>query len=453
MKNKAIKLMITLGSLFSLVACLRAPKNTSSQLDDSSAINLSGVKELRNPEDLTHPFAYNYSLNADYLLFESKMKSFSSKLSEIIAKREYESGENYVFSPLSVELCLGLAIRSSSGATRQEILDAIGIDYETFNKNYKLYYDYLYKDVKNNMGYNTARLLFANSIWVDDEAALKDSCLDALKYDYYCYSYEADFNGKNKEANQAIRDFIKKATNGLIDQDLKLSTQTLFVLMNTIYLKDIWNEAGADLSYASADYQFKNSDGSLSNKSLLMAPENVGRAMNNDDYSAFYTTTNSRFKIYFIKANNGKSIKNVFNEDTINNVVDFRNYVTQDDEKLERYFTRCYFPEYEADGDYDLAEVFKEEFSVTSIFSGSCDMSNLTDDYVFCSEFKHVAKLKVDKTGIEGAAVTYMAYAGAAGPDEYTEIHETFVVDQEFGYVVASDDNIIFSGIITNIGK
>ena len=123
MKNKAIKLMVTLGSLFSLVACLRAPKNTSSQLDDSSAINISGVKELRNPEDLTHPFAYNYSLNADYLLFESKMKSFSSKLSEIIAKREYESGENYVFSPLSVELCLGLAIRSSSGATRQELLE------------------------------------------------------------------------------------------------------------------------------------------------------------------------------------------------------------------------------------------------------------------------------------------------------------------------------------------
>ena len=191
----------------------------------------------------------------------------------------------------------------------------------------------------------------------------------------------------------------------------------------------------------------------VSNKRLLLAPENVGRAMNNDDYSAFHTTTNSGFKIYFIKANDGKSIKDVFNQETINDVVNIRNYVTQDDEKLERYFTKCFFPEYEAVGDYDLQKVFKEELGVTSIFGGSCDMSNLTDDYVYCSEFKQIAKLKVDKTGIEGAAVTYMAYAGAVGPDEYTEIHETFVVDQEFGYVVASDDNIIFSGIVTNIDK
>ena len=184
-----------------------------------------------------------------------------------------------------------------------------------------------------------------------------------------------------------------------------------------------------------------------------MGPEDGGRTMNNDDYSAFHTSTNSGFKIYFIKANEGKNIKDVFNKDTINYVVNYKNYVTQDDEKLERYYTQCYFPEYEANGDFDLAKLFKEELNVTSLFSGSCDMSNLTDDDVYCSDFQQIAKLKVDKSGIEGAAVTYMAYAGALGRDEYTEIHEKFIVDQEFGYVVASDDNIIFSGIVTNIDK
>ena len=441
--------MTILGALISLVACSNNPKNPTSDVIG----NLKGVKELRNPGGLSHKFNYDKYYDTDFVSFRNKMKDFSAKLCEIITKREYKSGENHVFSPLSVELCLGLAIRSASGVTRQELLDAIGIDYETFNSNYKLYYDYLYKDVENNMGYETARLIFANSIWVDDEANLKDDCLDALRDDYYCYSYEADFNGNNKASNQAIREFIKQATRGLIDQDLQLSPATIFVLMNIVYLKDIWNEFGGDLSYAPSTHQFKNSDGSISKKQLLMGPEDGGRTMNNDDYSAFHTSTNSGFKIYFIKANEGKNIKDVFNKHTINYVVNYKNYVTQDDEKLERYYTQCYFPEYEANGDFDLAKLFKEELNVTSIFGGSCDFSNLTDDNVYCSDFKQVAKLKVNKTGIEGAAVTYMAYAGAVGPDEYTEIHEKFIVDQEFGYVVASDDNIIFSGIVTNIDK
>ncbi len=483
MKNDAIKLMVTLGSLISLVACSNAPTSIVSEprndssfisnsnihsssdssidstsqieqpVDDPNIIKTSGVKELRNPEDLSHRFSYSYYNDANFVLFRNKMKAFSSKLSGIMAKREYKSGTNYVFSPLSVELCLGLAIRSASGTTRQELLDAIGIDYPTFNSNYKLYYDYLYRDVKNNMGYTTARLLSTNSIWVDDEANLKDDCLDALKNDYYCYSYEADFDNKNKETNQAIRDFIKQATKGLIDQDLKLSPETIFVLMNTIYLKDIWNNLGADLSLASEEYRFKNSDGSYSNKRLLESPEDEGRVLNNENYSAFHTSTNNGFKIYFVKANDGKNIKDIFNEDTINYVVNYQNYVTQDNEKLERYYTKCNFPEYEANGNFDLMKVFKEELNVSSIFGGFCDFTNLTDDMVYCSDFKQIAKLKVDKSGIEGAAVTYMAYAGATGPDNYKEIHETFVVDQEFGYVVAYSDNIIFSGIITNIDK
>lgn len=484
-KNNAIKLVFTVGSLISFVACSNTSKeiiahssesshfsnvsseninssndssNSSSEqidppVDDPTNIKINGAKQLRNPEDLTHRFSYDKYYDADFVLFKNKMKSFSAKLSEIIAKREYQSGKNFVFSPLSVELCLGLAIRSTSGATRQELLDAIGIDYATFNSNYKLYYDFLYRDTKNNMGYSTARLLFANSIWVDDEETLKDDCLDALRNDYYCYSYEADFNNKNKETNQAIREFVKQATNGLIDQDLKLSPSTLFVLMNVVYLKDIWNDYGDDLKLAEADYKFKNSDGSYSDKRLLISPEDEGRVMNNDDYSAFHTLTNSGFNIYFIKANEGKNIKEIFNENTINYVVDFHNYVTQDDEKLEKYYTKCYFPEYEANGDYDLKKVFQEELGVTSIFSGTSDFSNLTDDNVFCSDFKQIAKLKVDKSGIEGAAVTYMAEAGAAGPGKYKEVHETFVVDQEFGYVVSRDDNVIFSGIVTNIDK
>ena len=442
--KRRVSIIPVIATIFSLAAC---SNNQSSSIKK----DYLGVKQLRNPEGLTHSVTTDEIRSNEYVTFREKMTAFSSKLSEVIARREYKSGKNFVMSPLSCELCLGLAIRSSNGNTRQELLNAMGIDYDSFNANYKIFYNSLNREVKNNMDKLTSQLLLTNSIWIDDEVTLKDSGLDALKDDYYCYSYEADFNHNNKESNEAIQDFIKDKTKGLIDQNLGLSTETLFVLMNTLYLKDIWNEEGENLSYASSAYRFTNSNGSKSDKKLLTGYYNGGKAIVNDDYSSFYTTTHNGYSIYFVKANDGKNLKDVFNKDTISSVVDSKSYVYQDDEKLERYHTKCIFPEYDVKSDIDLKKVFMEEFNVKSIFSGSCDMSNLSNDDVYCSDFKQIARLKVDKKGIEGAAVTYMAYAGAVGPGPYTDVYEDFVVDQEFGYVLTYGQDIIFSGIITNI--
>lgn len=441
MKRKLIKSVTLFATLISLVAC-----------STDSLGNYVGVKQLRNPEGLAKTLgSYDYFNNPEALAFAAKMRSFSSKLSESIAKREYKEGENFVVSPLSIELCLGLAIRGSNGQTRQELLDALDMDYASFNSGYKLFYNSLNKTIKNNMDKVTAQLLLTNSIWIDDEITLKDDGLDALRDDYYCYSYEADFNKHNKDANEAIRQFNKEKTKGLIDQDLNLSPATLFVLMNTLYLKDIWNDDGDDLSYASSTYTFTNSNGVISNKSLLDGYHCPGRAIKNDDYSCFYTTTNSGYHIYFIKANDGKNIKDVFNKDTIDYINDNSHYIRQDNEKLERYYTECIFPEFDVTSNHDLSKVFKEDYNVQTLFSSQCDMSNLSNDEVYCSDFKQIARLKVDKSGVEGAAVTYMAYAGAAGPDEYVDVYETFVVDKEFGFVLTSNNNVIFSGIVTNI--
>ena len=119
---------------------------------------------------------------------------------------------------------------------------------------------------------------------------------------------------------------------------------------------------------------------------------------------------------------------------------------------MERYHTESIFPEYSADCDIDVSQILKEDFNVRTLFTGSCDFSSLSKDPVFCSEIRHIAKLEVDKTGIEGAAVTVMAFEGASAPErEYTDIYETFVVDKEFGFVLTYSDSILFSGIVTNI--
>ena len=432
--------LISLGSIFSVSAC------------SSNETALSKLKQLRSPEGLSHSYNYNETRSEEYLLFKSKFKSLSTRLSESFAKREFEENKNLALSPLSIEMCLGLAIRSGSGKTREELLNIFGIDYENFNKYYSLFYNELSFEKKNSFQQLLAQLFMTNSIWIDNDVALLDSGLDALRDDYYCYSYEVDFDKNNKNTNDAISEFISEKTKGLIKPNLNLPNEVSFVLMNTLYLKDIWNEEGNDLTYAPATYKFKNLDGSYSSKNLLSGQYVLGRTLENDSYSAFKTFTESGFGLYFIKPNQDVDILDVFNSENIEYVVDENNYIVLDNGKFERYHTNCIFPEFIGECDTDLKKMFKEDFNVQTLFDTSCDFSNLARDSVYCEEFKQIAKLEVNKKGIEGAAVTYMAMCGASGPDErYTDVYETFVVDKEFGYVLTYNDAILFSGITTNI--
>ena len=174
------------------------------------------------------------------------------------------------------------------------------------------------------------QILLTNSIWIDDDVTLKEEGLDALKDSYYCYSYEADFDDNNQATNKAIEDFISDKTKGLIEPTLTLPRETLFVLMNTLYLKDIWNEMGEDLSYASSDYKFTNRNGSVSNKQLLSGYYQLGKVIQQETFEVFKTSTMHGLDLYFVKGKDNQDIKDVFNKETINYVLDKDNFIYQD---------------------------------------------------------------------------------------------------------------------------
>ena len=441
--KKLLTTLISLGAIFSFASC------------SSGSAALNNVELLRSPEALSHDYDWNTIKEEGYVAFKNKIAAFSARLSEALFASKYEENKNFVCSPVSIELCIGLAVRCADGETRQELLNLFGVDYQTFNRYYKTFYNELTREWYNHYGELEAQNLFTNSIWIDDEIDLLDEGLDALRDDYYCYSYHADFNKKNKETNEAMEYFIKDKTKGLLNPKLNLSPETLFVLMNTLYLKDIWNPYGSDLSYAPNTYKFTNMNGSVSNKQLLYNSRYIdGRTIYQDDYSSFYTKTYNGLYLYFIKPNEGKDIREVFNKENIEYVTNYDNYVLIDDDKKEVYHTNCAFPEYKADIDVDLMELFKKEFDVTTLFTmGECNFSNIINSKkVYVDGIRHIAKLDVNKKGIEGAAVTYMPVAGDAGPLEgYEYIYETFVVDKEFGFILTYQNSIMFSGVVTNI--
>ena len=449
------KVTIPLGGALTvgLVAAIVLPIALSNKTGINYTPNLNQMKQLRSPEELSHEYPYDAVYQEGYKEFKSKLQSFSSSLSESFVDSQYDSNDNIVFSPLSIELCLGLAVRSSDGNTRKELLNAFGVDYETFNTYYKLFFNENTKIFHSNHKEYQGELSLTNSIWIDNEINLLDSGLDALRDDYYCYSYEADFNHQNEKTNKAIKEFINQKTHGLINPDLQLSPETLFILMNTLYMKDIWNEDADELTETNS-YKFKNANGEYSDKKLLSGYYKRGKTLVKEDYSSFYTTTHHGIKFNFIKPNDGKTIKEVFNKTNIDYVLDGKNYTYRDGEKMEEYYTNCIFPEYTAESNLDFKDILRYKHGINDLFTPSCNFSNLTNLDVMCNSVTHVAKLVVNKKGTEGAAVTIIDVMATAAPyEEYKKVCETFVVDQEFGYVVSYNNNVLFSGIVSNIDK
>lgn len=392
-----------------------------------------------------------------YEEFADKLQVFAAKL----ATQLYSGNDgitNMCISPISVYMALALACECSDGNTRQQILDTVGVTYEEVSNFTKYLYAYCnneYSATNDDGNKETAGLEeLANSIWADDNRVeLKEACAKNLAENFNCDSFVTDFAG-NAGAN-AINNYIEEKTRGLIDGNVNIDPDTLIVLMNTFYLKEVWNSLGEELRFDSTETQFEQTDGTTVLKKLLLGNYCLGQAYESETYRTFLTTTGHGFRIKFIVPTDGHTLEEVFTAENIYNVSSMKDYRGTDDENEVCHYTRVLFPEYSAEFDGEIKSYLKN-IGITDLFTPkTCDFSALTDTEVYCSSIIHKSKLEVTAEGIEGAAVTIIQQMGptSAGPiHEYKSVYHDFVVDRAFGFVLMdSHDSVLFSGVVNSL--
>lgn len=158
--------------------------------------------------------------------------AFADAAFQEYAEGMFEKGQNLAVSPVSVFMALSLAAESAADKTREEILSALNLSYTELSSDFQYLYSVL------NRVYVSGVVRLSNSVWVNKGTQVRQDCLDSLAEKFFCSSYSADFAGDNQAANDAVRSFVKEQTNGLIDKDFQLSTDTYFALINALYLKD-----------------------------------------------------------------------------------------------------------------------------------------------------------------------------------------------------------------------
>ena len=436
--KKIISLILVLTMCLAISSCAVNPENYSLAL----AAKAMEVK-------------YSDAKEESYEIFLDKLDAFAAKLTyEVYADSNKQS--NICISPVSVYMALALATECSDGETRDEILNAVGVTYDEVKNFTKVLYAFSNREFYYTNMLNSKKILafeeLANSIWVDKNTTLKEDGINNLANNFNCDLFSVNF--KTSEGEKAINAYIKDKTHGIIDNDLDLSPETLITLINTFYLKEVWNEDGDELKFTDKAYDFKNADGSVKNTKLLQGYYFNGNIYEGEGYTSFYTRTDHGFDIKFILPTDGHTIEEVFTSDNIYNINNLGDYGYIDEENKLLHHTRVFFPEYKASFDGDLAEILKNDFGINDLFDfEACDFSNVTDEQLACDGVIHKCSIDVNDKGIEGAAVTVMPMAGAAGPLEgYEEVYHDYIVDRAFGFVITdSYGAVLFSGVVNSV--
>lgn len=450
--KKIIAFILVLSLCFAFVSCNLFKKDKTDEKSDENQRRYEDKFVAAAAGKMK--VSYTDTKNAGYLAFLDKLDRFAAKLTyEIYADSDKQS--NIAISPVSVYMALALAAECSNGETRNEILNAVGVTYEEVSSFTKMLYslcnnEYYYwdeSDSKKISGF----LELANSIWADKDVVLSNDGVNNLANNYNCDLFEVDFS--TDEGKNAISDYIKEKTHGLIDGNIDLSSETLITLINTFYLKDVWNDYGKNLGFTDSVYSFVNADGSITETKLLRGYYNNGRVYEGEGYTSFFTTTEHNITIKFIVPNDGYTLEDVFTEENIYDFNNVESYGYVDHENKQRHHTRVFFPEYEASYDGEIKDVLHNDFGINDLFSRSeCNFTGITDEPVYCDTVIHKCNLKVDKTGIEGAAITAVIANGAAAPDEYEDVYHDYIVDRAFGFVIVdSYGSVLFAGVINNI--
>lgn len=183
--------------------------------------------------------------------------------------REASPNENFVFSPASIFLALGLITEGLSPDAKSQISEIMGygspmvIENKRFDAMQSNLRDAFRKDYK---------IACSNSVWYSRHSTVNAGFEGLVYYKWASRIAEVDFT--SDETVKEINDDIEMSTDGLVKDFLKeIDPLTVLILINTVYFEGKWmNQFQTDRN---KEQEFNNSDGSKTVTTFMNMSKNV----------------------------------------------------------------------------------------------------------------------------------------------------------------------------------
>ena len=126
---------------------------------------------------------------------------------------------------------------------------------------------------------------------------------------FFASSYQVDFT--SREAGQQIGNWISQETNGVMQPELKLPSDTMMAILNTLYFYGGWKDAFSEVE--TADDNFTKTDGSQVSCPFMNRVDNSGRFMKGDGCTVSALATGNDCSMVFLLPDQGRSVEEFLN--------------------------------------------------------------------------------------------------------------------------------------------
>lgn len=319
--------------------------------------------------------------------------------------------KNIFFSPLSIQICLGMLIPGANGETKELLNKVLGKIADS-------------KDLK---GINVV-----NSLWGNEKIEFKKTFVNELKNNFKA-NVETINCASPKQAAKQINDFISTNTNDKI-KDLvssqAINDSTTLILTNAIYFKMNWEQ----------QFDPKNTEEKPWNedqKAKMMRKKEKFNYFENDKLQAVelpYEKSKFSMLVILPKLNVNISI----NQNVYKSVTD----------SLVLEEVDVYLPKFKL----EYSKTFNDSLSALGldvIFTSKADFSNIMDSKTLVSQVVHKAFVEVDEKGTEAAAATAVTMMRSI---RFRKVN-TFNADRPFYFMIRNHEtnDVVFMGRLVNV--
>lgn len=413
-------------------------ETSSSSSTESDAQSSSDKTESSSPEESSAPVPVEVGSSAGgeelppvEITADNKLNSV--RLFDVISQGK----ENSMFSPLSLNMALGLLAEGAGGGSKSALGAYLGTDdYSGFadgymqivesQYNYKSDYEYGWKNV----------FELANSFWANNSLPFKEDYKTALTEKFKAEIRNIDFGNKEKALGE-INGWVSEKTHKMIPSIINdYSDDIAAVLINTIYFESAW----ADRWYINEDNKqtFTLADGSTKEIPL----------MHNGGDSYFENDKATAFSCGYI---NGLDFIGILPKETGDFSIESLDIPSLLESGSREYDVFASMPRLEFETDIPLTETLKA-FGLSDIFDeNAADFSGISDVPLFVSEVLQKTKLELDENGTKAAAVT-AAMMDTMGVMPVERETREVTLDRPFAFMIYDDaqDQIVFLGKVTN---
>lgn len=428
--KKILASVLAIVSILGLSACSRehildAPPFASSNVS-SLAESVSSPEESK--VELTRKSFSPIEITGDNVL--NSVRIFDTM---------YEDNKQAMFSPLSLNMCLGMAAAGAAGSSKTALDSYLGNnDYARFAADYLEHAKDLTIEVNNDYSKYKNVFELANSFWGSKDLAFNEDYKKKVAENFGAKIENVDFLESEKAASK-INSWVNEKTHEMIPKIVtpqQLGEDTAAVLVNTVYFESAWND---EWYIPEEKEKFTNADGSTADIELM---RNGGDSyFENDNATAFSLGYKNGMKFIGILPKNEGDF--TLESLDIGSLLKSETHAFDVSAKMPKLDFETTLPLTEALMAAGLSDIFDKAKADFTPMQGSAD------EHFYVSEVIQKTKLELDDKGTKAAAATALLFGNTAMPEK-REIKEVYL-NRPFAFLIydGEAEQIVFMGKVT----